>query len=48
VFYRPIEGGIEILRVLHGARDIQALLAAGFELPGDDEGDTTDEVPDSP
>ena len=27
VFYRPIEAGIEIVRVLHSARDIQAILA---------------------
>jgi toxin ParE1/3/4 len=26
VFYRPIEGGIEVLRVLHGARDITRIL----------------------
>jgi toxin ParE1/3/4 len=26
IFYRPIEGGIEIVRVLHGARDIDAVL----------------------
>jgi len=25
VFYRPIEGGIEILRVLHGAMDVTSL-----------------------
>jgi toxin ParE1/3/4 len=25
VFYRPIEGGIEVLRVLHGARDLNRL-----------------------
>ena len=25
VFYRPVEDGIEILRVIHGARDIEAL-----------------------
>ena len=24
VFYRPIEGGVELLRVLHGSRDIPA------------------------
>ncbi|PWC53770.1 type II toxin-antitoxin system RelE/ParE family toxin [Azospirillum sp. TSO22-1] len=24
VFYRPINGGIEVVRVLHGARDIDA------------------------
>lgn len=26
VFYRPIEGGIEILQVVHGMRDIEAIL----------------------
>jgi toxin ParE1/3/4 len=26
IFYRPIEGGIEIVRVLYGARDIDAVL----------------------
>jgi toxin ParE1/3/4 len=26
VFYRQVDGGIEVLRVLHGARDIDALL----------------------
>ena len=25
VFYRPVRGGVEIVRVLHGARDIPAL-----------------------
>ena len=25
IFYRPIEDGIEVVRVLHGARDIEAL-----------------------
>jgi len=25
VFYRPIEGGIEVARVVHGARDVDAL-----------------------
>lgn len=28
IFYRQIENGIEILRILHGARDLEAL----FEL----------------
>jgi toxin ParE1/3/4 len=28
VFYRPIPGGIEIIRVLHGARDMDAILDA--------------------
>jgi toxin ParE1/3/4 len=48
IFYRPIEGGIEILRVLHGARDIQGLLAEGFEPPADDGDDVSAEKPDSP
>jgi len=26
VFYRPVEDGIEIVRVLHGARDIKSVL----------------------
>ncbi len=30
VFYRPIEDGIEIVRVLHGARDIDRELNAGL------------------
>ena len=25
VFYRPVEGGIEVLRIIHGARDIESL-----------------------
>lgn len=25
IFYRPIENGIEVVRVLHGARDLDAL-----------------------
>jgi toxin ParE1/3/4 len=25
IFYRPIEGGIEVIRVLHGAREIERL-----------------------
>jgi toxin ParE1/3/4 len=25
IFYRPVEGGIEVLRVLHGSRDITSL-----------------------
>jgi len=28
VFYRPIQDSIEVARVLHGARDIDALLRA--------------------
>lgn len=26
VFYRPLKGGIEVLRIIHGARDIENLL----------------------
>ncbi|MBI1956723.1 MAG: type II toxin-antitoxin system RelE/ParE family toxin [Acidobacteria bacterium] len=25
VFYRPLKGGIEVLRIIHGARDIETL-----------------------
>ena len=32
---RPIEGGIEVLRVLHGARDIPGLVAESLGIPGD-------------
>ena len=28
VFYRPVEGGIEVVRVLHGARDLPGELGA--------------------
>jgi len=28
IFYTPIENGIEIIRVLHGARDVDALFEA--------------------
>ena len=31
VFYVPIPGGIEVFRVLHGARDIDGILDAEFE-----------------
>jgi toxin ParE1/3/4 len=27
IFYRPIENGVEVLTVLHGARDLQTVLA---------------------
>ena len=46
IFYRPIEGGIEVLRVLHGARDIHGLLADGLDI-ADYEDDQPDDVPDS-
>lgn len=28
IFYRPVEDGIEVLRVLHGKRDIESILTA--------------------
>lgn len=28
VFYRPVSNGIEVIRVLHGARDIQVIFEA--------------------
>jgi toxin ParE1/3/4 len=31
VFYRPIENGVEIIRVLHGARDISTILDSDSE-----------------
>jgi toxin ParE1/3/4 len=46
VFYRSIKDGIEVLRVLHGARDIQGLLAEGFEISFDGD-DLPDEAPDA-
>lgn len=46
VFYRPIQDGIEVLRVLHGARDIKGLLAGGFEISFDED-DPPHEVPDT-
>jgi hypothetical protein len=38
VFYRPVADGIEIVRVLHGARDIQSILTDEF-APDDNEED---------
>jgi toxin ParE1/3/4 len=38
IFYRPIPDGIEVLRVLHGARDVQGILEAEAGALGDDEG----------
>lgn len=37
VFYRPIAGGIEVLRVLHGARDIPGILAADLGIGDESE-----------
>jgi toxin ParE1/3/4 len=41
VFYRPTPEGIEVARVLHGARDIPSILAEEFGL---DDGDPHDEA----
>ncbi len=35
VFYRPVADGIEIIRVLHGARDIHGILTEEFSVEGD-------------
>jgi toxin ParE1/3/4 len=35
VFYRPVADGIEIVRVLHGARDIASILAEEFAAEPD-------------
>jgi toxin ParE1/3/4 len=34
LFYRPLENGLELVRVLHGARDIASLLEAEDEMSG--------------
>jgi len=41
VFYRPTPDGIEVVRVLHGARDIGAILAEEFGVPDQAEGGGT-------
>src|ERR1019366_810192 len=33
VFYRAVTSGIEIVRVLHSARDIDSILASDLDLP---------------
>jgi toxin ParE1/3/4 len=43
VFYRPIAGGIQIVRVLHGARDVAGILAEEFSVE-DDTGDDAEET----
>jgi toxin ParE1/3/4 len=43
VFYRPIGGGIEILRVLHGARDVPSILAEEFGIEDDAGDEASDE-----
>jgi len=36
IFYRPIPEGIEVLRVLHGARDIDRILDEEAEEAGEE------------
>jgi toxin ParE1/3/4 len=47
-FYRPIADGVEVLRVLHGARDIEGTLAEDFRLGEGGEDDRPPEEPDTP
>ena len=42
IFYRPIPDGIEVLRVLHGARDIAGILAVDFGIESDAGDDDTE------
>lgn len=44
VFYRPTPDGIEVARVLHGARDIPSILAEEFEPDDDDDDDQEEET----
>ena len=46
VFYRPIHGGIEVLRDLHGARDIHSVLIDEFGIS--EKSDDTAERDDEP
>jgi toxin ParE1/3/4 len=41
VFYRPIPGGLEVLHVLHGARDIHSILTDEFGI-GENSDDTAE------
>jgi toxin ParE1/3/4 len=43
VFYRSLPEGIEVLRVLHGARDIATIIADEFSVE-DDNGDEADSI----
>lgn len=39
IYYKPISGGVEIIRVLHGARDIPRILAEEFGIEEDADND---------
>jgi hypothetical protein len=43
VFYRPVADGVEIARVLHGARDIYGILAEEFGIEEDADDDQAGE-----
>jgi toxin ParE1/3/4 len=43
VFYRPVADGIEIVRVLHGARDIESVLADEFGLEDGEDVEAADD-----
>jgi toxin ParE1/3/4 len=47
VFYRPVAGGIEVLRVLHGARDIAGILAEELGVDADADGEREEEPNES-
>ncbi len=47
VFYRSVPGGIEVLRVLHGARDISGILAEELRVDADDNEQREDEPNES-
>jgi toxin ParE1/3/4 len=47
VFYRMIPGGIEIVRVPHGARDLPSILAAELGVPDDADDDPPGQEKDS-
>ena len=42
VFYRPVAGGVEIARILHGARDIPSVLAEEFGQDGGEDEDAAE------
>ncbi len=45
VFYRPISDGIEVFRVLHGARDIPGILGLEVDPASDGDDATTESAP---
>jgi toxin ParE1/3/4 len=47
VFYRPVPGGIEVLRVLHGARDIAGILTGEFGVEADADEEREEEANES-